>query len=119
MVKRIPVLLIVVLLSLITGCTSKQSALNIEIPKAAIKQVAANYGENNPEIVRTNLSKTEISYKPMYTVLLQGNFHKGDLQATNLSFSITANGEKAWALTAFNDDGNKNIWQDADVVILP
>ena len=119
MVKRISVLLILVLLSFITGCTSKQSALNIEIPKAAIKQVAANYGENNPEIVRTNKNVTEISNKPMYIVYLKGKFHKGVLNANYLEFSILANSEKAWALRAFNDNGNKNIWQDADVAILP
>ena len=92
MVKRFSVLLLLVLLSLITGgCESKQSAQNIEIPKATIKQVAAIYGENNPEIVSTKQTSEETSKKPLYLVVLKGNFHKGDLHANNLDFSIMAN----------------------------
>jgi len=117
MIKRFSVLLILVLLSLITGCASNQSAQNIEIPKAAIKQVAAIYGENNPEIVSTKRTSEETSKKPMYVVLLKGNFHNGGLHANNLDFSIMANGESVWALKAFNDNDNKDIWQDADVKI--
>jgi len=113
MVKRFSVLLILVLLSFITGCTSKQSAQNIEIPKAAIKEVATIYGENNPEIVRTTQTEEQASKKPMYCVFLKGNFHKGDLHANNLEFSIMANGQSVWALRAFNDNDNKDVWQDA------
>ena len=118
MVKRFSVLLVLVLLSLITGgCASKQSAQNIEIPKAAIKQVAAIYGENNPEIVSIKQTSEETSKKPLYLVVLKGNFHKGDLHANNLDFSIMANEQNAFALRAFNDNDNKDIWQDADVKI--
>lgn len=115
MAKRFSVLLVLVLLSIITGCAS--SAQNIEIPKAAIKQVAAIYGENNPEIVSTKLTSEETSKKPVYLVVLKGNFHKGDLHANNLDFSIMANGQNAFALRAFNDNDNKDIWQDANVKI--
>jgi len=119
MVRKFSVLLILVLLTFITGCANKQSAQNIELPKAtAIKHVAAIYGENNPEIVRTNNTTEETSKKPMYTVFLKGNFYKGSLHANNLEFSMMANGEKVWALRAFNDNHNKDIWEDADIEIL-
>ena len=119
MVNRFSVLFILFLLTFITGCVSKQSAQDIELHKnAAIKQIAAIYGEINPEIVRANNDTEESSKKLMYGVFVKGNFHKGDLHANNLQFSLMANDGKAWALRAFNDNYNKDIWQDADVKIL-
>jgi hypothetical protein len=45
----------------------------------------------------------------MFLVFLKGNFSKGNLKATRLNFSILANGSKAWAIRA-TDENNNEIW---------
>ncbi len=49
------------------------------------------------------------THQPMYIVFLKGKFSKGNLKASNLEFSILADGSKVWAIRAF-DDNNKEIW---------
>ena len=77
-------------------------------------RVAEIYKVTNPQIVKVKSTQVEVTKEPMYIVNLTGEFQKGNLKATNLSFSVLADGTKVWALRAF-DNNNKDIWQEAQI----
>jgi outer membrane lipoprotein-sorting protein len=99
------------------GCSSNQKATDtaaktVDSLLKPINQVSARYGEPSPKIVKTNKDVTDGTvHQAMYAVFLKGNFKKGNLTAHNLEFSILADGSKAWAIRAFDDD-NKDTWLD-------
>lgn len=82
----------------------KASAIN----KLIIK-ISKRYGEAKP-LVGLKETKTEGDFKLMYLVKLKGNFINGNLHATNLSFSILADGTDIWAIRA--SVVNRTIWED-------
>lgn len=109
---------------IITGCSSQRSneqakatdtqaiAQTIGQLTTPINQVSSRYGETNPNIVKLNKGMSDgTTQKPMYAVFLKGNFIKGNLKASNLEFSILADGSRVWAIRAF-DDANKDVWLD-------
>ena len=77
-------------------------------------RVAEVYKATNPKIVKAKSTQAEVTNQPMYIVNLTGEFQKENLTATNLSFSVLADGKKVWALRAF-DNNNKDIWQEAEI----
>jgi len=77
-------------------------------------RVAEVYKATNPQIVKAKSTQAEVTNQPMYIINLTGEFQKENLTATNLSFSVLADGKKVWALRAF-DNNNKDIWQEAEI----
>ncbi|MBO8129649.1 MAG: hypothetical protein H0Z39_10740 [Peptococcaceae bacterium] len=101
-------------LLVVSGCGTKDNV------KPIAEKVASIYHEPNPQIVRIVETRTECDGKPMYIVFIKGNFRKGNLKASYISFSMLANGEKVWCLKGFNkDQPNRNVivWEDDDVEI--
>lgn len=80
-------------------------------PLNSFQQISERYGESHPEIMRISTDLTDDTRQPMFLVSLKGNFSKGDFKATRLNFSILANGSKAWAIRA-TDENNTEIWLD-------
>lgn len=118
----ISIIIFSIILSL-SGCSSAQNngspsstiaAKTIDQLTSTIDKLAARYGDPNPEIVRAGKDITDgPTHDPMYGVVLKGNFTKGSLKASNLSFSILADGSQIWAIRAY-DDNNNDIWLDND-----
>ena len=117
--KRILLTLIGTFLTVfvLIGCSSepnsnKAVAKTIEQLTKPIHQIASRYGEQNTQIIKLHRDMTDgPTHQPMYIVFLKGNFSKSDLKASNLEFSILADGSKVWAIRAF-DDNNKDVWLD-------
>lgn len=95
---------------LLTGCgqktiTSDTSPTNVSwasVPpneQQAMLKVSKHYGDGQPKVVRVVQTVTEADRKPMYLVFLNGNFHDGDIQSNNLSFSILEDGSQTWAVS--------------------
>lgn len=80
-----------------------------KVVEEVITKVSRRYGEPNPA-ERLEEDKTERDFKQMYLVNLKGNFKKGNLSATNLSFSMLADGSKIWAIRAM--DNNHIVWEE-------
>lgn len=102
---------VVVVTSMANQGESQGRALPTEVKNISLR-VAEVYKATNTQIVRAKSTQAEVTNEPMYIVNLTGEFQKGNLRATNLSFSILADGKKVWALRAF-DNNNKDIWQEA------
>ncbi|MCF8566525.1 hypothetical protein LLE49_17515 [Alicyclobacillus tolerans] len=74
----------------------------------AIEAVANLYGGKSFRVIKLVHTQTETTYQPMYLVELQGHFRQGTgaktklVSASDLSFSLLADGSQAWALTAGN-----------------
>jgi len=109
--KRIILTVLLGLLVFAAACSSKSDPkLPREELDKLITQVSKRYGESRPRI---SLKETEREgdFKPMYLVFLKGDFTKGNLRATNLSFSMLADGTYIWAIVATDDD-NRVVWEE-------
>lgn len=109
--KRIILTILLGLLVFTMACSSKpDSRVSREEVDKLITQVSKRYGESGPQISLKE-TETEGDFKPMYLVFLKGDFTKGNLRATNLSFSMLADGTYIWAIVATDDD-NRVIWEE-------
>lgn len=111
--KRVMLAILFGLLVFATACSSEPSSkLSQEEMDKLILQVSKRYGESNP-LISLKDTETEKEAKPMYIVLLKGDFTNGNLHATHLSFSMLADGTYIWAIHA-SDDNNQTIWEDEE-----
>ena len=118
MTKGLTILITIFLTAFVLiGCSSAPNS-NKSVTKPSdqlikpIHQVASRYGEQNPQIMKTNKDMSDgPTQQSMYIVFLKGNFSKDNLKASNLEFSVLADGSKVWAIRAF-DDYNKDVWLD-------
>lgn len=111
--KRLLILLMIVLLLITLGCSTytKNKGPSTGPPMNFVQQISERYGESHPKVIRISTDLTDGTHQPMFFVSLKGNFSKGHLKATRLDFSILANGSKAWAIRA-TDENNNEIWLD-------
>jgi hypothetical protein len=88
----------------------------MRIVTAISDKVAAYYGETNLTITKVTATLTDgSSTVPLDLVTLAGRFHKGSLVATQLSFSMLADGSKVWAILATDDQypiTHTPVWLD-------
>ena len=90
---------------------------NMRTVTAIGAKVGAHYDETSPKITKVIATLTEggTAAVPMNLVALDGQFHKGSLVATHLSFSMLSDGSEVWAIRA-TDDQNLNtdteVWFD-------
>ncbi|HZD60435.1 MAG TPA: hypothetical protein VE439_08310 [Anaerolineae bacterium] len=109
--KRAMLFMLFALLIFAVACSSASNAkLSQEEVNKSIIEVSKHYGESNP-LISLKETETERDFKPMYLVQLKGKFTKGNLHATNLSFSMLADGTYTWAIRG-SDDNNQTIWED-------
>lgn len=95
------------------GSSTPQPYTNMATVQQISAQVAARYGEAHPQITQVTATLSDgATSQPMNIVMLAGHFHKGTLQATRLSFSMLANGQKIWAIAAFNAPITGAVWVD-------
>jgi hypothetical protein len=109
------------LLSACGASSTAQPYTNMHTVTAVSAKVAAHYGEANPKIVKVLATLTDGSTAvPMNLVALDGQFHKGSLVATHLSFSMLSDGSKVWAIRATDDqylNTDTEVWLDHDIDI--
>jgi hypothetical protein len=112
-------LLCVSALLLLAACgaaSTGQPSVNMRIVTSISGKVAAYYGETNPTITKVIATSTDgSSATPMALVTLAGHFHKGSLVATQLSFSMLADGSQVWAILATDDQypiTHTPVWLD-------
>jgi hypothetical protein len=100
-------LLAVSVLLLLAACgasSTDQPYSNRQTVTALSAKVAARYGETNPKITKVTATLTDgPAAVSMNLVSLDGQFHKGSLVATHLSFSMLSDGSKVWAILATDD----------------
>lgn len=81
-------------------------------------KVAAHYGETQPTITKVIATLTDgQTAVPMNSVTLAGVFHKGSLMATQISFSMLADGSQVWAIYATDDQyptTHTPVWLDKE-----
>lgn len=76
------------------------------------RRVGAAYGDAQPQIVTVHPDLTEgFTHQKMYMIRIQGSFHRGDLQAHEITFSALANGHDIWSIHAVTASGTF-AWQD-------
>jgi outer membrane lipoprotein-sorting protein len=89
---------------------------NMGAVTAISAKVAAHYDEANPKNMKVSATLTEGSRAvSMNLVALDGQFHKGSLVATHLSFSMLSDGSKVWAIRATDDqylNTDTEVWFD-------
>jgi outer membrane lipoprotein-sorting protein len=89
---------------------------NMRAVTAISAKVAAHYDEANPKNMKVSATLTEGSRAvSMNLVALDGQFHKGSLVATHLSFSMLSDGSKVWAIRATDDqylNTDTEVWFD-------
>ncbi len=112
-------LLFVSALLLFSACGASSSAkpyTNMRTITAISAKVAAHYGETSPKITNVSATLTDgATAVPMNSVALDGQFHKGSLVATHLSFSMLADGSEVWAIMATDDQypiTHTPVWLD-------
>jgi hypothetical protein len=106
-IKRIHIVFLMILgLVLFNSSYNRYTAwmLNNEIIN-----VSEKYGESNPLIISINKTTTEGLFEPMYTIHLKGDYLYNGMEASNLNFSILANGSKVWA-TRLTDSQNNIVY---------
>lgn len=120
MKNRLVIVLALILAIIISGCGNElkesTSGITHEATEASHK-VSIIYNEPNPQIMTVKRTEVEGTKELMYAVFIKGRFRKGDQNASNLEFSVLANGKSVWALRAFNDDNNQDLWQETTVNI--
>lgn len=98
------------------AASTAQPSTNMRTVTAISAKVAAHYGEAHPTIAKVTATLTEGSTAaPMNSVTLTGQFHKGSLVATQLSFSMLADGSQVWAILATDDQyptTHTPVWLD-------
>lgn len=113
----------VLLLPACGASSTAQPYTNMHTVTATSAKVAAHYGETSPTIADVAATLTDgSSAVPMNLVALDGQFHKGSLVATHLSFSMLSDGSKAWAIRATHDqylNTDTEVWLDHDIDITP
>jgi hypothetical protein len=109
-------------LLLLTACGASSTAqpyTTMHTVTAMSAKVAAHYGETSPSITKVTATLTDgSSAVPMNLVTLAGRFHKGSLVATQLSFSMLADGSKVWAILATDDQyplTHTPVWLDYEL----
>jgi hypothetical protein len=111
------------LLTACGGSSTAQPYTNMHTVTAMSGKVAAHYGETSPKIGKVLATLTDGSTAvPMNIVALDGRFHKGNLLATHLSFSMLADGSKVWAIYATDDQyptTHTDMWLDPEFDITP
>lgn len=114
-------LLLLLLLSACGASSTAQPYTNMHTVTAISAKVAAHYGESSPTITKVTATVTDgQSAVPMNLVTLAGRFHKGRLVATQLSFSMLADGSKVWAILATDDQypsTHTPVWLDHELDI--
>jgi hypothetical protein len=50
----------------------------------------------------------------VYNITLMGNFKKGDLHASMLTYKITPDAKKIWNIVGY-DEKNRMVWQDSEL----
>jgi len=117
-------LLVMSALLLLNACgasTAAQPYTNMQTVTAISARVAAYYRETSPTITKVTATLTDGSTAaPMNLVALDGQFHKGSLVATHLSFSMLADGSKVWAIFATDDQypsTHTPVWLDPESAI--
>jgi hypothetical protein len=104
------------LLAACGGSSTAQPSTNMQTVTTMSAKVAAHYGETDPKIRKVLATLTDGSTAvPMNIVALDGHFHKGNLVATHLSFSMLADGGKVWAIYATDDQyptTRTDVWFD-------
>jgi len=106
-------------LLLLNACgasSTTKTYTTMDAVSAPSAKVAAQYSETSPKNMKVSATLTEGSRAvSMNLVALDGQFHKGGLVATHLSFSMLSDGSKVWAIRA-TDDENLNadteVWFD-------
>lgn len=113
-------LLCISVLLLLAACgasSTPQPYTNMHTVTAISAKVAAQYGETNPKVTKVTATLTDgPSAVPMNSVELTGRFHKGSLVATQLSFSMLADGGEVWAIVATDEQYSTThtaVWFDA------
>ncbi len=109
-------------LLLLAACgasTTPQPYTNMRTVTAISAKVAAHYGETHPKITRVSamLSDGDPTI-PINLVGLDGQFHKGSLVATHLSFSMRADGSQVWAIYATGEQTpstREPVWVDHEI----
>lgn len=108
-------------LLLLSACGTPSTAqpyTNMHTVTAISAKVAAHYGETSPQITHVSATVTDgATAVPMNLVALDGQFHKGSLVATHLSFSMLSDGSKVWAILATDDQypiSHTPVWLDHD-----
>jgi hypothetical protein len=100
-------LLSVAVLLLLGACGAPSTAqpyTNMRTVTAISAKVAAHYGETHPKITKVTATVSDgSSAVPMNLVTITGTFHKGSLTATQLSFSMLADGSMVWAILATDE----------------
>ncbi len=113
----------VLLLYACGASSTAQPYTNMHTVTAMSAKVAAHYGETNPTITHVMATLTEgtpATAVPMNGVALTGHFHKGPLVATQLSFSMLADGSKVWSISATDDQystTHTEVWVDYELDI--
>lgn len=117
-------LLFMVALLLLNACsasTAAQPYTNMQTVKAISAKVAAYYRETSPTITKVTATLTDgPTAAPMNSVSLDGVFRNGSLVATQLSFSMLADGSKVWAILATDDQyatTHKPVWLDDESAV--
>jgi hypothetical protein len=117
-------LLFVSALLLLTACAASSTTrpyTNRQTVTALSAKVAAHYGEMSPTITKVTATLTEgPSAVSMNLVSLDGEFHKGSLLATHLSFSMLSDGSKVWAILATDAQypvTHRPVWVDQESAI--
>ena len=113
------ILLFMSVLLLLTACGESSTAkpyTNMHTVTAISAKVAAHYDEANPKNMKVSATLTEGARAvSMNLVALDGQFHKGSLVATRLSFSMLSDGSKVWAIYATDDQypiTHTEVWFD-------
>ena len=108
-------------LLLVTACgaaSAVQPYTNMQTVTAMSTKLAARYGETSPRILKVTATLSDgTTAAPMNLVSLAGEFHKGSLVATQLSFSMLADGSKVWAIYATDDQyliTHTPVWFDQE-----
>lgn len=114
-------LLCLIIVSLSACLATHDTAKTPATPSAVVLDdivhtVAAIYGEHQPQVTGIKMTLTDSTNASMCLITLQGNFHKAQLQATGLEFSMLTDGTKVWALRAFTAT-NPQVWIDDTVPV--
>ncbi|MEA4903074.1 hypothetical protein [Desulfitobacterium sp.] len=121
MVKKVSIIMILILSIILTGCRSELNSRPVsgisQEATEAISKVSRIYGESKPQIITVTRTEAEGTKEIIYIVFAKGKFQKGEQKASNLEFSVLANGKSVWALRAFNDDNNQDVWEETTVNI--
>ena len=106
-------------LLLMTACagpTSAQPYTRMQTVETICSKLAAEYGEPHPTITKVSAMLSDgATALPMNQVTMTGRFQKGDLVATQVSFSMLADGSMVWAVYATDDQyatTHTPVWED-------